>query len=95
MQINDKITLVLHQISIDLVGFGIHIPDHIDKVAINDWLNRHSDTIFGFISSFGESIEHLVLGAFYLFFILYYGDLVPQFFESKVKSISLEVRTVE
>ena len=53
---------------------------------INDWADKNSDSIFGFISSFGESVEHLVLGAFYLFFILFYGDLVPQFFENKIKN---------
>lgn len=85
-EINDKISSSLHQISVSLQGSGIHIPDHIDSQVINDWVDKNSDTIFGFISGFGRSIEHLVLGAFYLFFILYYGDLVPQFFESKLKS---------
>jgi predicted PurR-regulated permease PerM len=85
-EINDKLSSTLHQLSISLKDSGIHIPDHIDKQMINDYIGKNSDTIFGFISSFGESIEHLVLGAFYLFFILFYGDLVPQFFESKIKS---------
>ena len=84
--INDKISSTLHQISVSLQGTGIHIPDHIDKQIINDYVDKNSDAIFGFISGFGESIEHLVLGSFYLFFILFYGDLVPQFFESKIKS---------
>ncbi len=84
--INDKISSSLHSISLSLKGSGIHVPDHIDKQVINDLVDKNSGTIFGFVNSFGESIEHLVLGAFYLFFILFYGDLIPQFFESKIKS---------
>jgi len=85
-EINDKISSSLHSISISLKDTGVHIPDHIDKNLINEWVDGHSDSIFGFISGFGESLEHLVLGAVYLFFILFYGDLIPQFFESKIKN---------
>jgi predicted PurR-regulated permease PerM len=85
-EISNKISDSLHQISLSLKSSGIHIPDHVDKALINDWVGKNSDTVYGFINSFGKGIEHLVLGAIYLFFILYYSDLVPKFFENKLKS---------
>jgi predicted PurR-regulated permease PerM len=85
-EINEKLSAGLHSLSVSLQGSGIHIPDHIDKDAIREWADGHSDTIFGFVSAFATRLEHLVLGAFYLFFLLYYKDLMPRFFENKIKN---------
>jgi predicted PurR-regulated permease PerM len=83
--INDKISSSLHQVSLSLKDSGVHIPDHIDNQLIHEWVQKNSQAIFGFISGFGEGIGHILLAAVYLFFLLFYGDLVPRFFESKIK----------
>ncbi len=84
-ELRGKISASIHALSLQLGEMGVHIPDHIDKEFINQWINGHSDTILGFISGFGDTVWHIVLIMFYLFFILYYGDLAPQFIQSKVK----------
>ena len=84
-ELGNKISSTLHLFSQQLGENGIHIPDHIDKGFINDWVGNHSDTMLAFISAFGSQIEHIVLIMFYLFFLLYYGELVPQFVQSKIK----------
>ena len=84
-ELGEKISSSLHAFSMQLGENGIHIPDHIDKGFINDWVGNHSDTMLAFISAFGSQIEHIILIMFYLFFLLYYGELIPQFVQSKIK----------
>ncbi len=85
-EISNKISSGLHSLSVSLQSFGIHIPDHIDNQMINEIVQNNSELFIGIIKGFGEGIEHLVLAAFYLFFLLYYGDLIPYFFEKKLKN---------
>lgn len=80
------ITERLHEISVKLDSFGIHIPDHIDKNYINDWVQKHNDLIMNFISGVGLNLWNIILIMFYLFFLLYYRDLVIQFYVNKFKS---------
>jgi predicted PurR-regulated permease PerM len=75
----------LHKLSLSLKDIGITIPDHIDKAYITDWVNKHNDVIFNFVSAFGLNIWDIVLTMFYLFFLLYYRDLIPQFYVHKFK----------
>ncbi len=83
--LTSKVSSTLHNFSVQLAESGINIPDHFDKGYINDWVGQHSETLLSFISAFGTQIMHIVLVMFYLFFLLYYGDLVPQFIRSRVK----------
>ena len=78
----------LHDLSIALGNSGIHIPDHIDKNFISDWVEHHNGLVFGFISELGMNIWNIILIIFYLFFLLYYRDLVPYFFSQKIKNAS-------
>jgi len=83
--ISEKISLRLHDLSLSLKDTGIHIPDHIDKSFISDWVEQHSNLLMGFISELGMDIWSIILIMFYLFFLLYYRDLIPQFFTKKIK----------
>ncbi len=76
----------LHEISLTLKQYGITIPDHIDKTYINDWVQSHNDTIMNLISGIGLNLWNIILILFYLFFILYYRDLVVHFYMRKFKS---------
>jgi predicted PurR-regulated permease PerM len=93
--ISSKIAATLHTFSVQLAENGVNIPDHIDKDFINDWVDHHSDTLFAFINAFGNQIWHIILIMFYLFFLLYYGELVPQFIQSKIKDDEKRVKVRE
>lgn len=76
----------MHDISLSLKEYGIYIPDHIDKNFISDWVHKHNDLIMSFISGIGLNLWNIILIMFYLFFLLYYRDLVIHFYMKKFKS---------
>lgn len=76
----------LHEISLKFKDMGITIPDHVDKSFINDWVQKNNDTIMGLISGIGLNLWNIILIMFYLFFLLYYRDLVIQFYIKKFKN---------
>lgn len=80
-----KISDRLHELSVSFASMGIPIPDHLDKTFITNWVNQHNDIVYNFISAFGLNIWNIILIMFYLFFLLYYKDLVPQFFTAHIK----------
>ena len=75
----------LHEISMTLKEYGIYIPDHIDKSSINEWVNGHNDLIMDAISGIGLNLWNVILIMFYMFFLLYYRDLVIHFYVKKFK----------
>lgn len=82
--ISQEVSAHLHNLSLSLRKTGIHIPDHIDQNFISDWIHRHNDLFMNFISELGMDIWNIILIILYLFFILYYRDLVPLFFTRKI-----------
>jgi len=94
--ISQKLSIHLHNLSLFLNEKGIHIPDHIDKKYINDWIHHHNNLVFDFISEIGTEIWNIILIIFYLFFLLYYRYLLPYFFTRKItdkaKLASMEKR---
>ena len=81
----EKISNRLHDLSDTLAGIGIPIPDQIDEQYIKDWVQNHKDYIMKIVSAFGFNIWNVILVMFYLFFLLYYKDLLPKFFLAHVK----------
>jgi len=75
----------MHEIAVSLKNYGIVIPDHVDKTFISDWVHEHNDLIMSFISGIGLNIWNIILILFYLFFLLYYRDLVIHFYMKKFK----------
>jgi predicted PurR-regulated permease PerM len=75
----------LHEISITMKAYGVYIPDHVDKSFISDWIHSHNDTIMGIVSGIGLNLWNIVLIMFYMFFLLYYRDLVIHFYVNKFK----------
>jgi predicted PurR-regulated permease PerM len=80
-----KISDRLHELSVTFGNMGIPIPDHLDKTYVTNWVNEHKDVIFNFVSAFGLNIWNIILIMFYLFFLLYYKDLVPKFFTAHIR----------
>ncbi len=85
--INLKISKLLHDTSVQLASLGIHIPDHIDRQYFNNIVEKNTSSIFSFISSFGLNLWNIILIIFYLFFILYYREVIPMYFEKKLKDV--------
>jgi predicted PurR-regulated permease PerM len=81
--ISQEISDHLHNLSLSLRKTGIHIPDHIDNNFISDWIHHHNNLVMNFISELGMDIWNIILIMLYLFFLLYYRDLVPLFFTRK------------
>jgi predicted PurR-regulated permease PerM len=79
--ISDK----LHALSDSMKRYGINLPDHIDKSYISTWVNEHNGLIMGFISGIGTNIWNIILIMFYMFFLLYYRDLIIQFYVAKIE----------
>ncbi|MCU0370315.1 MAG: AI-2E family transporter [Bacteroidales bacterium] len=75
----------LHSLSLKLADIGVHIPDHIDKKYFSDWVESHNDIIMKIISAFGLNLWDIILILFYLFFLLYYRDLLKEFFSRRIK----------
>lgn len=75
----------LHSLSGTLAGMGINIPDHVDKEYISNWVQGHNDIIMNVISAFGLNLWDIILILFYLFFILYYRDLLKEFFSHRIQ----------
>ena len=76
----------MHSLSGTLSAYGIFIPDHVDKTFISDWVHSHNDKVMQFISGIGLNLWNVILIMFYLFFLLYYRDLVIHFYVSKFKN---------
>lgn len=81
----EKLSAKIHSMSHTLESIGVAVPDHIDETYISDWVNKHKDIIQNFVSAFGFNLWNIILIMFYLFFLLYYKDLVPQFFTAHIK----------
>lgn len=80
-----QLSAKLHELSIKMADKGIHIPDHIDKKFISDWVASHNDDIMKIVSAFGLNLWNIVLIIFYLFFLLYYRDLLRQFILARIQ----------
>lgn len=76
----------LHEISLVVGQYGIHIPEHVDKAFVSDWIDGHNELIMDGLSGIGLNLWNLVLIMFYLFFLLYYRDLVVAFYINKYKN---------
>lgn len=82
----DTISLRLHEIALYFKQYGIVIPEHVDQSYISDWVSEHNDIILEFISGIGLNIWNIILIMFYMFFLLYYRDLVIHFYLKKFKN---------
>jgi predicted PurR-regulated permease PerM len=95
----DKLSAKLHDLSIRLAESGINIPDHIDKQYFSDWVSSHTDVIMSIISAFGLNLWNIILILFYLFFLLYYKELLREFIlartQDKRKIASVRARLVK
>lgn len=84
--LENKISSRLHELSLVLQKYGISMPEHIDKGFIIEWVSGQNIDIMSFISGIGLNLWNVILILFYLFFLLYYRDLVIHFYVQKFKT---------
>ncbi len=82
--INEKLSLKIKEMSDTLAMVGIDMPEQFDNNFIRTWVKTHGDTIFTFISDLGLELWAVVLILCFLFFILYYRDIIPEFFHKNI-----------
>jgi predicted PurR-regulated permease PerM len=75
----------IHNLSESLKSYGISVPDNIDRDFVNGWVQQHNDMILSVISGIGLNLWNVILIMFYMFFLLYYRDLIVQFYVEKYK----------
>lgn len=73
-EFTQKISDLLHNLAAAFGGYGISIPDHIDKDRIYEFVSEHSGTLTAQLAGFGQGIAKVFLVAIYLFFLIYYRD---------------------
>lgn len=69
-----KLSGVLQSLLSTAEGYGIPVPENIDKNTIHEWVSGHSKQIEGALASFGKSFGKIFLIAIYLFFLTYFRD---------------------
>lgn len=74
----------LHSISESAKEYGINMPDHVNKSFISQWVQSHQSMILAVVSGIGLNIWNIILIMFYMFFLLYYRDLIIQFYAASV-----------
>jgi len=73
----------LHNLSVTLREKGIDLPDNFDRSYFTAWAQAHSGIFVNILSGIGVNIWNILLIMFYMFFLLYYRDLVFAFFSKK------------
>lgn len=79
----EKLSLIMHDLSLQLKRLGFSIPDHYDPNYFKALLKQHNNAVMGMVSGIGSNLWDFLLMIFYTFFILYYKDLVLQFASKK------------
>lgn len=70
----ERISVIIHDISIVFKGYGLTVPDQIDQSAIHGYISSNTDKITNVLSNFGQGIGKIFLTIFYLFFLIFYRD---------------------
>lgn len=69
-----KLIGVLQNLLNTAEGYGIPVPENIDRNTIHNWVSGHSDLIKNSLASFGKNFGKIFLVAIYLFFLIFFRD---------------------
>lgn len=84
-QMQDRISVILHDLSVQLQGTGVDLPDHYDPVYFKNLVSQHNDILINVAGGIGMNLWNLLLMLFYVFFLLYYKDSLIHFAERRFK----------
>jgi predicted PurR-regulated permease PerM len=82
----NTVSAKLQDLSTRMKSTGIAIPDHVNSEFISDWVKNHNNVIINILSGIGGSLWNIILIMFYMFFLLYYRDLVVHFYMKRYSS---------
>lgn len=80
-----RLSVILHDLSQQLRGIGVKIPDHVDSAYFANALISNNSLLFDLAGTVGSNLWDLLLTLFYLFFMLYYKDTLILFAERRFK----------
>ncbi len=69
-----KLSSVFQNLLETAEGYGIPVPENIDKSSIHEWIHNHSELVRAAFATFGKNFGEIFLVAIYLFFILLFRD---------------------
>lgn len=64
----------------ELKNMGLAIPDHVDRAVISAWVKENNAMLLRVLSGIGGNLWNIILIMFYMFFLLYYRELVFAFY---------------
>jgi predicted PurR-regulated permease PerM len=73
----------LHDITLRMNDMGIQLPENLDRSFFSQWAQEHSGIFLNILSGIGVNLGNILLIMFYMFFLLYYRDLIFSFFAKK------------
>jgi predicted PurR-regulated permease PerM len=81
--IQEKLSIIMHDFSHELMSIGVTIPDHYDPEYFKSVMKEHNSVLLEIASGLGSNLWDFILVIFYTFFILANKDLVIQFVDKK------------
>jgi predicted PurR-regulated permease PerM len=82
----DKLSVLMNELSTQLKGIGFSIPDHFDPDYFKGLIKENNGIIVNMASGIGTNLWDFLLVIFYTFFLLYYKDIIIHFAEKKYKN---------
>ena len=79
----DKLSIIMHDLSDKLRVVGFAIPDHIEPEYFKGILKEHNSEIMNMASGLGSNVGNFFLIMIYTFFLLLSKDLMLRFSESR------------
>ena len=86
--INDKITNFRNMLLQVPENFGIHTEEYMNEGALQKGVQSAAQYLLLFVSNVGETFANLILIFLYAFLFLFYRNLIPRFFELRIKDKS-------
>ncbi|PLW97333.1 MAG: hypothetical protein C0591_06780 [Marinilabiliales bacterium] len=71
---SSKLSGVIQNLLTTAEGYGIPVPENIDRNSIHGWVSGHSEQITAALASFGKNFGKIFLVAVYLFFFTFFRD---------------------
>lgn len=85
-----KLSAALHGISTELRNIGIGLPENIDQDFIKQKVSGQEAQLLKFISAVGANLWNVILVLIYVYFLLYYRELITKLLEFRVEAHDTE-----
>lgn len=83
----EKLSIIMHDLSHQMIALGFNIPDHYDPEYFKGILKEHNNVILDMVSGIGSNLWDFILVIFYTFFFLLNKDIIIQFIDKRYKNV--------